>query len=104
MREREESRRPKAEPRLHPSGNAAFHKCRLHAERHGLFLLAENNRYPKPLRWTLFDSRTGVELINWFPVTGRWRTGGDSGVCQWPQALQMATSRRDALVQARVAD
>jgi hypothetical protein len=101
-REREEARRQKAGPRLHPSGNAAFYKCRLHAERRGLFLLAEARR-PQPLRWTLFDSKTGVELPVWFPVTGRWRAGGDSGVCQWPEALPMATSRRDAMTQARAA-
>ena len=99
-RGRDRGRRPKAGPRLHPAENRVIRRCRAQAEQLGLFLLAENDRHPRPLRWSLFDSKTGAELLSFFPVTGRWRAGGDSGVCQWPDALRMAASRRNSL-QAR---
>jgi hypothetical protein len=94
-REREESRRQKAGPRLHPAGNGAFHKCRLHAENRDFFLLAEA-RPPQPLRWTLFDVQTGAELLKYIPASGRWRAGESSGVCQWPEALRIASEQRKA--------
>lgn len=46
----------------------------------GLYVLIDKmDLAGRKLRWSLWDSATGRELLTWYPKTGRWSGRGQQG-------------------------